>query len=71
MDSELNRRNKMNEDYIKEIIVLKSKMEILLDTINKTIANYYTSKRGLPEDINKLEIHLENYNNQLNKTNLN
>ena len=61
----------MRDDYIKEVIILKSKLEKLLDIINKTIANYYTSKRGLPEDINKLEIHLENYSNQLNKTNLN
>ena len=61
----------MKDDYIKEVIILKSKFEKLLDIINKTIANYYTSKKGLPEDINKLEIHLENYSNQLNKTNLN
>ena len=61
----------MRDDYIKEVIILKSKLEKLLDIINKTIANYYTSKKGLPEDINKLEVHLENYNNQLNKTNLN
>jgi|TARA_R100001530_G_scaffold1316_1_gene2319 Na+/phosphate symporter len=61
----------MRDDYIKEVIILKSKLEKLLDIINKTIANYYTSKKGLPEDINKLEIHLENYSNQLNKTNLN
>ena len=61
----------MRDDYIKEVIILKSKLEKLLNIINKTIANYYTSKKGLPEDINKLEIHLENYSKQLNKTNLN
>ena len=61
----------MKDDYIKELILLKGKIEILLEKINQVVSSYYLENKGLPEDINKLRLHLKNYSEQLNKTNLN
>ena len=73
MDSELNRRNEMekiNDQFVKEAIALKSTMEDLLITINEIINNNFTIKSGL-KDGDKLKVQLETYRNQVNKMKLN
>ena len=73
MDSELNRRNKMketNDQFIKEVIILKTNMEELLVNLNAIINNYFTDKSGL-KDGAKLQVQLESYRSQLNKMKLN
>jgi|TARA_Y100000310_G_scaffold338158_1_gene427060 hypothetical protein len=73
MDSELNRRNEMeetNDQFIKEVIILKTNMEELLVNLNAIINNYFTDKSGLKDGV-KLQVQLESYRNQLSKMKLN
>ena len=61
---------KINDQFVKEAIALKSTMEDLLITINEIINNYFTIKSGL-KDGDKLKVQLEAYRNQVNKMKLN
>jgi len=61
---------KINDQFVKEAIALKSTMEDLLITINEIINNYFTIKSGL-KDGDKLKVQLETYRNQVNKMKLN
>ena len=60
----------INDEFIKEVIILKSKMDELLTNLNAIINNYFTEKSGL-KDGTKLKIQLESYRNQLSKMKLN
>ena len=60
----------INDEFIKEVIILKSKMDELLTNLNAIINNYFTDKSGLKDGV-KLQVQLESYRNQLSKMKLN
>ena len=59
-----------NDQFIKEVIILKTNMEELLVNLNAIINNYFTDKSGLKDGV-KLQVQLESYRNQLSKMKLN